>query len=285
MTGPKLTALKPIPTSHIDPDLSDDPKGEKVSTLVTVKKALRKIQKWSLLPVGAFLSLHGINTLLLPAIDPSSLPNDALMMIREVNGRLGSTLIWTGITTHVLSGLILRLIKRIYQPHSHRINSHLATIDSESISQTRIGLVGGLSGYFIGIKRNLQYNPQVVTGWLLAPLVFFHGTLMKWAPNHGKVDIDFDFVKWMLNENRSPLLRFVLGYIPLIALIGFGTYHTIAGTVQYLRVRGLKARRSFLHLILLLTGTGVFGLTRLGSQWIIGMDKYYQPILKTLWLC
>lgn len=280
MTAAKLTPLKPIPTKHIDPDLAKTPEDASVNLVLNIKKWLRWTQKWSLFPLVTYFPLHGINALIIPALEPSSFPNDALMMVRELTSGLGSKLIWTGISIHILSGFALRIMRKL--PTSSKTHNAESFLDTQSLAQSRIGLVGGLSGYFIGIKRNLQYNPQELTGWLLTPVLFFHGALMKWLPNTAKVDIDFDFVKWLLDKDRGALVRIGLGYGPLVALIGLGSYHIIAGTVQYMHVRSLKTRKRIMNFILLLICTGYIGISRLGSEIVFGMDKYYRPILRTL---
>lgn len=168
------------------------------------------------------------------------------------------------------------------QATSNRKKNDLSPSGTESIAPSKIGLVGGLSGYFIGVKRQLNYNPQVLTGWLLTPLLIFHGILMKILPQSSKVDIDFDFVKWLLNKERGSFVRWGLGYGPLIALIGLGTYHIFSGTVQYLHIRNLKTRKRILNFMIILACSGIVGLNRLGSQLVIGMDRYYQPIIKKL---
>ncbi|CDO93607.1 unnamed protein product [Kluyveromyces dobzhanskii CBS 2104] len=280
MAAKNLTPLKPIPTKHIDPDLAKDPKDDNIGLSIKVKWFLRWTQKWSLFPLVTYFPLHGINALILPALEPSSVPNDTLMMIRELTCGIGSSLIWTGISIHVLSGLALRILKKLQSPPKRQKAESF--LETQSVAQSKIGLVGGLSGYFIGIKRNLQYNPQELTGWLLTPVLLFHGALMKWLPAAAKVDIDFDFIKWLLNKDRDLFSRVGFGYGPLIALIGLGSYHIIAGSVQYMHVRSLKARKRIMNFILLLICSGMFGLSRLSSEAVFGMDKYYKPILKTL---
>ena len=280
---PTLTPLKPIPIKHIDLDLEKESKDENSNLLAIAKKYLRWIQKWSLFLLASYLPLHGINTLIIPSIEPSSAPNDVLMMIRELTSGLGSKIIWTGIAMHVLSGLGIRVLKMYTRkPPKHRKKNDLSPSGTESIAPSKIGLVGGLSGYFIGVKRQLNYNPQVLTGWLLTPLLIFHGILMKILPQSSKVDIDFDFVKWLLNKERGSFVRWGLGYGPLIALIGLGTYHIFSGTVQYLHIRNLKTRKRILNFMIILACSGIVGLNRLGSQLVIGMDRYYQPIIKKL---
>lgn len=278
----KYTPLDPIPAKVAENDFNNFPDDPNISLLGRTKFWLRMIQKWSLVPFGLFIPLHGINTLVLPVIEPSYAPNDVLMMIREITPQHGSLFIWTSISLHVVSGLALRLINMVSPRTEKKRKEAITDIDSEQLNQRKIGLVGGLSGYFIGINKKLNYNPQVMSGWLLAPLVMFHGTLMKWIPNYAGVDIDFDYVKWLLSMDKDYIVRYGLGYIPLVSLMTFGTYHIVAGFVQFFRVRKLRARRRYLNLIVTLLSAGIFSVTRLGSQATIGMNKYYQPIMSIL---
>lgn len=72
MTAAKLTPLKPIPTKHIDPDLAKTPEDASVNLVLNIKKWLRWTQKWSLFPLVTYFPLHGINALIIPALEPSS---------------------------------------------------------------------------------------------------------------------------------------------------------------------------------------------------------------------
>ena len=98
----------------------------------------------------------------------------------------------------------------------------------ERESQRQIGLIGGLSGYFIGVSKQLAYNPQVVSGYILLPIIWYHARLMKKIPTAEDIDIDFDFVKWVL-QNDSVWIKWFGGIIPLSILIWTASYHIVAG--------------------------------------------------------
>ncbi|CEP60107.1 Mcp1p LALA0_S01e03202g [Lachancea lanzarotensis] len=279
----ELKELDPEPVAHYRPVEGI----EKPSGILNwlnpriLRISLRKIQKYSVWPFAAYFPLHAINTLIVPAISPEGAPNDVLMMVRELLPGFTSTLLSASVAAHLASGVALRIWSLVANWRRPKRAKNRVQDSAERESQREIGLVGGLSGYFIGVTKQLSYNPQILTGYILAPAIFYHTYLMKKAPLQEGIDIDFDFVKWIL-QNDSKFIKWWIGIIPLSALIWTASYHFGAGLCQYARIRRLSVRKSMSTLILGLTSMGLVGLWRLSKTTSVFYNSDYQRILNAV---
>ncbi|QLG74027.1 hypothetical protein HG535_0F05390 [Zygotorulaspora mrakii] len=265
----------------------------------SVIMGLRTIQKYSTIPMVAYFPLHAINTLVIPSISTDSAPDDVLMMIRELLPSFTTKLLVGSSIVHLTCGLILRVWKlwstsassfkrRRRRRRSHRkkeVSIHLEDT-RERTSQRVIGLTGGLSGYFVGFNKSFNIPPQVLTGYILVPFLAYHLAIMKVIPNSSRifVDIDFNFVKWIF-KHEDWRIRIFGGFIPFSMLIWSGTYHIIAGTCQYLRIKDISKRRKWSNFITFLVGSGIFGIYRLSKipNSILGSDRY-EKIFRRLYM-
>lgn len=258
---------------------------------------LRTVQKYSVLPVVAYFPLHAVNTLIIPSLSPSSAPDDVLMMVRELLPSFTTKLLVSSSLIHVGSGLILRLwqlwsssalsLSKRSHHSRHKGEEHIRLKDaSERNSQRVIGLIGGLSGYFVGFNKNFRVSPQVISGYIMLPFLAYHLGIMKFIPDSSNmfIDIDFNFIKWLLS-NEDWKIRWLGGILPLSLLIWSGTYHIFAGMCQYLRIKDILKRRKWSNFITILVGSGLWGIYRL-SKWpnIISGSDQYDKIFKTFYL-
>lgn len=280
---------EPIKDFHLTSDGSEESKKKKnifgipfIISPQKVKRTLRTVQKHSVWPLVAYFPLHGINTLIIPLISPENAPDDALMMVRELLPSITSTLLTVGIGVHLLSGVTLRIWK-LLSPSKSKKRHRNFTVPSnqEPQPQREIGLTGGLSGYFIGINKQLNYSPQIWSGYLLAPAILYHLSIMKWIPRVEDVEVGFDFIKWIL-QNDSPWIKWVGGYIPYSLLIIMGCYHICAGICQYTKVRKLSARRKWTTVIFGITVSGILGLFRLAhsTNKVVDLEQYHTVMKK-----
>ncbi|SCV05782.1 LANO_0H15060g1_1 [Lachancea nothofagi CBS 11611] len=281
----ELKEMAPEPVAHYKPVEGIEKPSGNLSWLNPriVKISLRKVQKYSIWPLVVYFPLHAINTLITPSISPESAPNDVLMMVRAILPGFTSVLLTASVTAHLASGLILRawtVASRWRQP---KRGKNVPQDSRELESQRKIGLIGGLSGYFVGISKQLSYNPQVVSGLILAPAFFYHTRLMKKIPQAQGFDVDFDFVKWIL-QNDSAIVKWFGGIIPLTVLIWAASYHFGAGICQYARIRRLSGRKAMTTLIFGLTTTGVLGLWRMAKSAPVFEAADYQLILRKAFL-
>lgn len=236
---------------------------------------LRRVQKFSTIPIVLYFPLHAINTLVVPAISPNTLPDDVLMMVREVLPSFTTALLGIGIALHLGSSALLEIWhnwkqhkKEAKKKHQQREEQQLKVTDAaERNSQRVIGLTGGLSGYFAGFNKNFTISPQILSGRLLVPLLGYHMAIMKFIPDSEGlyVDVDFNYVKWIL-QNDDWKIKWLAGIIPLSLLIYSGTYHIIAGACQFFHVRSLSARKRVSNVLFTLTLSGLVAVYRL-SRW------------------
>lgn len=262
----------------------------------SVVLGLRNVQKYSTIPMLLYFPLHAINTMIVPAISPESAPDEVLMMVRELLPSFTTKLLVASFLVHLGSGVGLRIwqnwsqytlqLKKRHSRH-HRKEKQLQVTDAaERDSQRLIGLTGGLSGYFVGFNKRFTISPQVLSGYILAPVLAYHLTIMKFVPNSSKfyVDIDFNFVKWIL-QNDDWRIKWVAGLIPLSLLIYSGTYHIVAGVCQYLQVRDLPTRRKWSNFIFTLSLSGLVAVYRL-SKWTPSLagSNQYSKIFQRLYL-
>lgn len=296
----KQVPPEPIVNGRV-PEVKDDPK--KVFGIPfypissrSVVLALRNVQKYSTVPMVLYFPLHAMNTMIVPAISSKSAPDEVLMMVRELMPSFTTKLLVSSFILHVGSGIILRIWQkwtqsalRIKKRHSrhHRKEKQLKVTDAaERDSQRLIGLTGGLSGYFVGFNKRFNISPQVLSGYILAPVLAYHVAIMKIIPDSSKfyIDIDFNFVKWIL-QNDDWRIKWLAGLIPLSLLIYSGTYHIIAGICQYLQVRDLPTRRKWSNFIFTLSLSGLVAVYKL-SKWTpsLGGSNQYQKVFERIFL-
>lgn len=272
----ELQEIPPEPIHDFKPFEEDElPKGVPyILSSRFIRKALRKVQKHSIWPLTVYFPLHAVNTLIVPTISPEGAPDDVLMMVRELLPSYTNSILASAIGLHVGCGLIIRIWDLVNKWNVPKRRKMKVTDDKQRQSQRSIGLIGGFSGYFIGINRNFSYSPQVLSGYILTPIILYHMTLMKWMPKKVGVDVDFTFVKWILQNNKWSV-KWVGGIVPLSALIAFSTYHIIAGLCQYAKVKKLETRKKISTLIFAMTMSGLLGIWRLArSSPVVGIDGY-----------
>lgn len=257
--------------------------------------SLRRIQYFSVIPMSLYFPLHGINTLLVPPTSAGSAPDDVLMMIRELLPSFTTKLLVTSLCLHFSSGLILRIwhwissyntIPTSKNKKDSRTNRdlqfHLQEENGRD-SQRTIGLTGGLSGYFTGFKKSFLLPPQIISGYVLAPLLTYHLYAMKLIPDELKTDVDFNYVKFIL-QNSNWQLKWIGGIIPLSLLIGSGTYHICAGMCQYMGIRKLSSRKKWSNVITVIIASGIFGLYRLSKQLtFFASSEQYEKVFRKLY--
>lgn len=295
-----LKKLSPEPIQDFDlQEKQLDADGQPGIPLFPISKrwislTLHRIQKYSTIPLGMYFPLHGINTLIVPSISAGSAPDDVLMMVRELLPSFTTKLLIGSLSLHLASGLILRTWKfasSYYnmpkkKKHAKASGMHFQLQDaSELDSQRVIGLTGGLLGYFTGFRKRFSLSPQVLTGYILTPLLVYHLLVMKLLPTHLKVDVDFNYVKWII-QNANWRVKWIAGIAPLALLIWSGTYHICAGMCQYLGIKKLSARRKWSNLITLASASGLFALYKLCKHLthFIGSEQYERVFHKLYFL-
>ncbi|SCU82715.1 LADA_0C07470g1_1 [Lachancea dasiensis] len=262
----ELKELTPEPVAHYhEQDGEDGGPGEdgraraRAQRAQWARAALRQVQRHSVWPWAVYFPLHAANALVVGAVAPAA-ANEVLMMVRELlpEKSTTATVLVVSAAAHVASGVALRVWRWVARrqraredgPDAHRV----------AVRRREFGLVGGLSGYFIGAARELAYNPQVVSGYVLVPAVAYHARLMAGS------EVDFDFVRWILQNERRAAVAWAAGAVPLAVLVWSATYHLGAGLCQFARISRWKWRKTVSTLIFGVSTTGLVALWRLSRS-------------------
>ncbi|AGO11365.1 AaceriACR114Cp [[Ashbya] aceris (nom. inval.)] len=232
--------------------------------------------------VFGYMPLHLTNTLFIPLIEPTYAPNDVLRMVRELlPAATDQVLAWT-VGVHVAAGVTLRVMSW-YRRWRRRGRRYVTRVEADT-SPRRIGLIGGLSGYFLGLNKTVRHSPHALSGYLLVPLLAYHAALMKWLPARVGVDVDFDFVQWLLyGGTGSAWTRWGLGIMPLAGLVSVGAYHMFTGLVQLFRWRSLELRRKIFNVVIGINVVGLVSLWRLSTVRPIMNIQYHRILQQLLW--
>ncbi|CAI4036520.1 hypothetical protein SMKI_15G3670 [Saccharomyces mikatae IFO 1815] len=225
------------------------------------QRLLWNCQMISVLPMALYFPLHAANTLITPAISPDSAPDEVLMMVREILPSVTTKLLVAGITLHVSAGILLRIVKNWNKPSRNK-RHHLKITPKQDLSQDAIGLTGGISGYLFGLYKNFRFPPQVVSGYILVPVLIYHLLIMKWIPNSISSEVDFASIKQLLSS-KNKWWKWVGGLVPLAILLQSSVYHIGSGFCRYFGVEKMSSRKKWSTAINVLTLTGFVSLIRL----------------------
>lgn len=225
----------------------------------SIVHGLFQVQKYSIAPMALYFPVHALNTMVAPLVNAEDAPESMLKTIHHCVPTVASKVLIASLLTHVTSGVLLRgwkLYRRKELAHKYR-NHKNAT------SQDRIGLTGGVSGFFFGLYKQFSLSPLSISGYVLTPLVLYHLLIMKWVPESmGEPTTGFDFVKQMLRASEW-WIRWFAGIIPLTALISAASYHVVAGVCRYMNVTDLKKRKTASKVVSGLTIAGFLSVLRL----------------------
>ncbi|CAI4051973.1 Mcp1p SKDI_15G3690 [Saccharomyces kudriavzevii IFO 1802] len=225
------------------------------------ERFLWNCQKISVLPMALYFPLHAANTLITPAISPDSAPDDVLMMVREILPSITTKLLVAGITLHISAGVLFRIVKN-WNSISRKKSNHFKISEKQDLSQDAIGLTGGVSGYLFGLYKTFRIPPQVISGYILVPVLIYHFLIMKWVPNSISTEVDFASIKQLLSS-KNIWWKWLGGFVPLVILIESSVYHIGSGFCRYLGVKRMTARKKWSTTINLLALVGLVSLVRL----------------------
>jgi succinate dehydrogenase hydrophobic anchor subunit len=228
------------------------------------RRFLWNCKKISVLPMALYFPLHAANTLITPAVSPDSAPDDVLMMVREILPSITTKLLVAGITLHVSAGVLLRIVNNWNKPRRNR-HRHLKISAEQDLSQDSIGLTGGISGYLFGLYKTFRIPPQVISGYILVPVLIYHLLIMKWVPNSISTEVDFASIKQLLSS-KNRWWKWLGGLVPLAILLESGVYHIGSGLCRYFGVRKMTSRKKWSTAINLLTLVGFVSLIRLMKE-------------------
>ncbi|KAH0831646.1 hypothetical protein AYO21_01845 [Fonsecaea monophora] len=212
------------PTNPSDPDASRLPFSSHSTTNwlgLTPARTLHMlstVQKYSVVPFSAYLTMHYANTALIPLLTGSAREADKFLLLTRPfyqSFPFEPLLIFVPVVTHVASGIALRLYRRRITARRH---------GAETLSQRR------------KMKSKIPWPKFSLTsaaGYALYPMFVAHVLSMRIIPN--KID----------GSSASVGLRYFAHGIaqdPYVGLAGYTlfvcvtSYHVVSGAAKFLRV-------------------------------------------------
>ncbi|EDO14876.1 hypothetical protein Kpol_1012p3 [Vanderwaltozyma polyspora DSM 70294] len=271
MTGVSEVAPKPIVVEDgvpVDSSVLDDDSNDYFKVLgIPIKKRtpfnlLRFVQKYSTWPMSVYFPLHAINVLIVPAVSVTDVPNEVLMMVRELlpPSYITTNILVGTLSLHLAAGVMMRFL-RLWNTKGSNNSSKLSQGNSNDVGFFK----GLLTQKFIGIRSSIKKtSPQVLSGYILTPLLAYHLFVMVYGPRLADFEVDFSYVKWLLQQHDS-MIKWIGGIIPLIMLIGSGTFHISTGAIQFLSLKSKTIKRSISNGSKFLIAAGVISVIRLAT--------------------
>ncbi|EXJ69079.1 uncharacterized protein A1O5_08014 [Cladophialophora psammophila CBS 110553] len=179
---------------------------------------LSGVQKYSVIPFSAYLTMHYTNTALIPLVTRSAREADKYLLLTRPYYQsfpLEPLLIFVPVITHVASGIALRLYRRSIAARRH---------GAETLSQRR------------KMKSKIPWPKLSLTsaaGYALYPMFIAHVLSMRIIPK--KVD----------GSSASVGLRYFahgiaqdpyIGMAGYTLFVGFASYHVVSGAAKFLRL-------------------------------------------------
>jgi hypothetical protein len=283
-------SLHPAHISHepSSPSSADLPPPSPKSYFPSVLSLLQSTQRYSSYIATGFLSLHALNTCIIPLCTALSNTEEALskidngFMITRFLYRPSESTEWTlvllPLAVHVLSGLCLRL-RKIYLTR----NLYGEGILASHARQTRINRSKGLSWPRIRALPTLGYSAIAATGWGTCLLVSLHAYTTRYLPHvqHGQGgETSITLVSHALQTH--PVWGYGL-YTVMIALAGF---HVVSGWGRWLKVTFTQRGRRWKNWIVVAVVGGWLGaLVRVGRLEVFSRATRgeYDVLYRRLW--
>lgn len=295
----ELSAVEPTPI-----EVEDSPEeipserdsfGVNYKRLSTLASIMYNVQKYSSYTFSIFAGLHGVNVLITPVIS-TSIADEVLSMSRAVYQAEGleSVLVWGSLSTHVIAGITLRIIRnlqhRIRYGGSKRHDNALKrkrkeqSLDQRAIvkdtsgevtvnDDKEVGLAGGVTNMVgLGPKKSYVFrkfglSPLQMSGYLLIPLVSYHALQTRIVPLIIEGDssyINFEFIAYLLS-NTGSIWHPIKNWIVYPLLVVLSTYHSIYGLLKWNNVKNMKIRKTGAMTINILSLVGIWSLYTLSK--------------------
>lgn len=263
------------------------PPASDIPALPSFLTLLQATHRYSSYVLTGFLSLHALNTCIIPLTTVFSSQQTALSKID--NGfmitrylyrpsehlELGLVLVPLGI--HVATGMILR-VQRIIKERSLYGEGLLKW----HARQTRINRAKGLSWPRIRALPTLGYSATAASGWATLFFVSLHATTTRYFPwkYGGDGETSVSIVSYALQKHP------VLGYAMYVGLIAAATFHIVSGWGRWLRVTFMKRGRRIKNYFVLGTAAAwLGGLVRVGMIPVVsGTERAeFDALYRHLW--
>jgi Protein of unknown function (DUF1691) len=257
------------------------------SYIPSVLTLLQSTHRYSSYVASGFLSLHALNTCIIPFFTVLSNRNAALskidngfMITRYLYRPSESTeiaLVLAPIAVHVITGLFLRM-RRIYLDRDLYGEGLLAS----HARQTRINRAKGLSWPRIRALPTLGYSATAATGWATLFFVSIHAYTTRYLPwaHDGNGETSVTIVSHALQKHP------ILSYTLYAGLIAAGSFHIISGWGRWLKLTFTpRGRRLKNYLVIGTITTWLVSLYRVGRLEIFGhaVKAEYDSLYQRLW--
>jgi len=275
-------AIRPI---HKDSSSSPTPtESTPIPSLLTLLQATHRYSSYVL---TGFLSLHALNTCIIPLTTLLSPNRGALSKIDNgfmitrylyrASGPVEIALVLAPLGVHVVTGMILR-IRRVLRDR----NLYGEGLLKWHARQTRINRAKGLSWPRIRALPTLGYSATAASGWATLFFVSIHAVTTRYFP--WKYDGDGETSVSIVGHalQKHPLL----GYAVYGGLLAAGTFHIVSGWARWLRLTFTKRGRRAKNFVVLGTMTAWFvALVRVGRLGIVSDAEKaeYDALYRHLW--
>jgi hypothetical protein len=274
-------ALRP---AHLSRSPSPEPHVPQLPSILTL---LQFTHRYSSYALSGFLSLHALNTCLVPLFTIFSNNETALskidngfMITRYLYRPSGSVeigLVLCPLAVHVVTGLILRA-RRIYMERNLYGEGLLAW----HARQTRINRAKGLSWPRIRALPTLGYSSTAATGWATLIFVGLHAFTTRYLPwkYAGDGETSVTIVSHALQKHP------ILTYTVYSGLIGFGAFHIISGWGRWLKLTFTpRGRRIKNYIVMGMVTAWLVSLVRIGRLTIFSraVKLEYDRLYQHLW--
>lgn len=288
-----VEALSPAPIqsnpltlrpAHLPRSSSPRPEGSYFPSVLTL---LQSTHRYSSYALSGFLSLHALNTCIIPLITVISTQEAALskidngFMITRYLYRPSESvemgLILAPLGVHVVTGLILRG-RRIFMQRGLYGEGILAW----HARHTRINQAKGLSWPRIRALPTLGYSATAATGWVTLIFVGLHAFTTRYLPwkYGGDGETSVTIVSHALQKHP------ILAYTLYTGLIAAGTFHVISGWGKWLKLTFTQRGRRFKNYLVGGTITAwLISLVQIGRLEIFSRNVKleYDSLYQRLW--
>jgi hypothetical protein len=255
--------------------------------LPSLLSVIQFTHRYSSYVASGFLSLHALNTCIVPLLTFFSSNESALskidngfMITRYLyrpSEQVEVALILAPLGIHVVTGLILRA-RRIYMERNLYGEGLLAW----HARQTRINRAKGLSWPRIRALPTLGYSSTAATGWATWLFVGLHAFTTRFLPwkYAGDGETSVTIVSHALQKHP------ILVYTIYTGLIGFGTFHVLSGWGRWLKLTFTpRGRRYKNYLVMGTVSVWLVSLVRVGRLEIFSraVKLEYDRLYQHLW--
>ena len=279
--------VEDLPPEPVHEDRSPSPSPTETIRIPSLIALLQATHRYSSYALTGFLSLHALNTCIIPfttLISPNqaalSKIDNGFMITRYLyrpSGPIEIALVLAPLGIHVVSGMILR-IRRVLKER----NLYGEGLLKWHARHTRINRAKGLSWPRIRALPTLGYSATAASGWATLFFVSIHAITTRYFPwkYGGDGETSVSIVSHALQKHPF------LGYSVYGGLIAVGTFHIVSGWGRWLKLTFTeRGRRAKNYVVLATMAAWLASLVRIGGLGIVsGAERgEYDTLYRHLW--